>query len=74
MKLALLAALLLSPAVGQTTTAPTPEPPSIHEQIKADRAKAKLDEENGPKARHWDRGADGKRPWDSSKEIPPTKE
>jgi hypothetical protein len=37
---------------------------SIREQIKADRAKAKADEENGPKSRFWDRDADGKRPWE----------
>jgi hypothetical protein len=40
------------------------ESASIREQIKADRAKAKADEENGPKSRFWDRAADGKRPWE----------
>ena len=74
MKIALLATLLLSAAEGPATTAPVPEPLSIHEQIKADRARAKVDEENSPKSRHWDRDADGKRPWDSSKDIPRTKE
>ena len=37
---------------------------SIRQQIKADLAKAKADEENGPKSRFWDRDADGKRPWE----------
>jgi hypothetical protein len=74
MKIALLVTLLVTSAEGQPATAPIPEPLSIHEQIRADRARAKVDEENSPKARYWDRGVDGKRPWDSSKEIPPTKE
>jgi hypothetical protein len=74
MKIALLVTLLVTSAEGQPATAPIPEPLSIHEQIRADRARAKVDEENSPKARYWDRSADGKRPWDSSKEIPPTKE
>jgi hypothetical protein len=47
--------------------------PSIHEQIKADRAKARADEENGTKTRSWDRDADGRRPWDPPREMPPTK-
>jgi nitrous oxide reductase accessory protein NosL len=74
MKIALLVALLAISAEGQAATEPVPEPLSIHDQIKADRARAKADEENGPKARSWDRGANGKRPWDSSKETPLTKE
>jgi hypothetical protein len=74
MKIALLVILLVTSAEGEPATAPIPEPLSIHEQIRADRARAKVDEENSPKDRYWDRGADGKRPWDSSKEIPPTKE
>lgn len=68
MKIALLVMLLAIPAEGRAAAVPVPEP------IKADRAKAKADEENGPKARFWDRGANGKRPWDSSKETPVTKE
>jgi hypothetical protein len=74
MKIALLVTLLAIASEGQAATALIPEPPSIHEQIKADRARIKADEENAPKARSWDRGTDGKRPWDSSKEIPLTKE
>lgn len=50
------------------------EIPSIREQIKADRAKARRDEENDSKARNWDRDADGKRPWDLPKDRPLTKE
>jgi len=46
----------------------------MHEQIKADRAKAKAAEENDSKARYWDRDADGKRPWDLPRETPPKKE
>jgi hypothetical protein len=74
MKIALLVTLLAISAEGQAATAPIPEPPSIREQIKADRARIKADEENAPTARSWDRGANGRRPWDTSKEIPPTKE
>jgi len=74
MKIALLVTLLTIASEGQAATVPVPEPLSIHEQIKADRARIKADEENASKARSWDRGADGKRPWDSSKEIPLTKE
>ncbi len=70
MKIVFLVTLLAISAEAQAATAPTPEPPSIREQIKADRAKYKADEENSPKARFWDRDADGKRPWDPSKEIP----
>lgn len=50
-----------------------PTLPSIHEQIKADRAKARADEEDSTKTRFWDRDADGKRPWDAPQEMPPTK-
>jgi hypothetical protein len=71
-KIALLLTLLvIAPsAEGPTAAEPTPnEIPSIHEQIKADRAKAKAEEENDPKARFWDRDANGKRPWDLPKEA-----
>jgi hypothetical protein len=76
MKITLLVTLLVISAEGRAASAPVPvaEPPSTREQIKADRARAKADEENGPKARFWDRDADGKRPWDRSKEIPLTKD
>jgi nitrous oxide reductase accessory protein NosL len=74
MKIAVLVALLAISAEGQAAPAPTPEPLSIREQIKAERARAQVDEENGPKSRFWDRGANGKRPWDPLKETPPTKE
>jgi hypothetical protein len=40
------------------------ESEALREQIKADLAKAKADEENGPKNRFWDRDVDGKRPWE----------
>jgi hypothetical protein len=65
MKIALLLTLLAVSNEGQAATAAIPEPLSIHEQIKADRAKAKADEENAPKTRLWDRGANGKRPWET---------
>jgi hypothetical protein len=77
MKIALLVTLLAisTSAQGQVTTAPVAkDPPSIREQIKADRARAKADDENAPTARFWDRDRDGKRPWDPSKETPRTKE
>jgi hypothetical protein len=70
MKIVLLVALLAIATEEQAATAPIPEPPSIHEQIKADRARIKANEENAPTTRSWDRGADGRRPWDPSKEIP----
>ena len=76
-KIALLLTLLaISPsAEGAAIAEPVPnELPSIHEQIKADRARAKTNEENDSKARFWDRDADGKRPWDRPKETPLTKE
>jgi hypothetical protein len=75
MKIALLLTLLAIATSAQAQVAPDPKDlSSIREQIKADRAKAKADEENGPTARFWDRDRDGKRPWDRSKEIPLTKE
>lgn len=77
MRIALGVTLLAMPtsAQGQVATAPVPkDAPSIREQIKADRARAKADDENGPTARFWDRDRDGKRPWERSKETPLTKE
>ena len=77
MKIALLLTVFAaaSSAEGPPRAEPVPnEIPSIREQIKADRAKAKTDEESDSKARFWDRDADGKRPWDLPKETPPTKE
>ena len=77
MKIALLVTLLVisASAQGQVATAPVPkDPPSIHEQIKADRARAKADDENGPTTRPWDRDRDGKRPWERSKGSSETKE
>jgi len=40
------------------------ESEAVREQVKADRLKAKVEEENSPKKRFWDRDADGKRPWE----------
>jgi len=77
MKIALLLTLFaISPsAEGSPVAKPVPnEFPSMHEQIKADRAKAKAAEENDPKTRYWDRDADGKRPWELPRETPVTKE
>jgi hypothetical protein len=74
MKIALVVVLLAISVEGQAATAPIQEPLSIREQIKADRARIQADEESAPKARFWDRGTNGKRPWDASKEIPLTKE
>jgi hypothetical protein len=71
-KIALLLTLFaIAPsAEGSPVAEPVPnEIPSIHEQIKADRAKAKADEQNDSKARFWDRDADGKRPWDRPKDA-----
>jgi hypothetical protein len=42
---------------------------SVRDQIKADRAKEKADEKDGPQARAWDRDANGKRPWDDKQQI-----
>ena len=76
MKMALVVTLLVisASAHGQVATAPPNDASSIREQIKADRARAKADDENGPRARSWDRDRDGKRPWDRSKETPLTRE
>jgi len=41
---------------------------SLRDQIKADRAKEKAEERDGPQARAWDRDANGKRPWDRKDE------
>jgi hypothetical protein len=61
-------------AEGSIMVKPAPaEIPSIHDQIRADRAKAKADEENSTKTRSWDRDADGRRPWDPPQEMPLTK-
>jgi hypothetical protein len=74
MKKALIAAFVIVPlsANGQTTPA-SKEAPSMQDQIRSDRAKYKLEFENGSKVRPWDRDANGKRPWDE-KEAPPPKE
>jgi hypothetical protein len=56
-----------SPATAQTidpTTFPKEEP-SFRDQIKAARAKESADEASGPKERWWDRGTDGRRPWNT---------
>ena len=37
---------------------------SLHDEVKAARAKEKADDVRGPKERWWDRDAEGKRPWD----------
>jgi hypothetical protein len=76
MKIMLLLMLLVISPEGQAANAlsPAPDAPSTREQIKLDRAKAKAEDENSPKTRFWDRDADGKRPWDRSKEIPLTKD
>jgi hypothetical protein len=75
MKIAFLVMLFAASAEGPAAaTVPIPEPLSLREQIKADRAKAKADEESDSKARFWDRDANGKRPWDLPKKTPLTKE
>ena len=62
--LVILLAIRLS-AEGPIVVAQTAkESEALREQIKADLAKAKANEENGPKNRFWDRDADGKRPWE----------
>lgn len=58
--------LVTPPATAQTDNAPTRNPEqSVHDQIKADRAKEKKDEANDPSKRPWDRDVSGKRPWDT---------
>lgn len=77
MKIALVVTLLAisTSAQGQVAAAPAPkDDPAIREQIRADRARAKAEDENGPTARSWDRDREGKRPWDRSNETPLTKE
>ena len=70
--LAALAIVLLS-TQGQAAPASNEAPPSLRDEIRADRAKAKAEFENGPKERPWDRDADGTRPWDR-KEPPRPKD
>ena len=77
MKIALVLTLLAIAPSAEASPVAQPVPsefPSMHEQIKADRAKAKAAEENDSKARYWDRDADGKRPWELPRETPPKKE
>jgi hypothetical protein len=50
-----------SPVVLAQTAA---ESEAVREQVKADRLKAKAEDDNSPKQRFWDRDADGKRPWE----------
>jgi hypothetical protein len=73
MKIALLVALLIVLPSANGQIAPTKQPPSMSDQIKADRAKVKVDTDAAPKARPWDRDVNGKRPWDQ-KYAPPPKE
>jgi hypothetical protein len=74
MKIAILTALAIVPLSTQGQTAPASKDiPSMHDQIKIDRAKANADFESGPKERPWDRDAKGERPWER-KEAPPPKE
>ena len=74
MKNAFLAALAIVLLSTQGQAAPaSPEVPSMHDQIRADRAKANAEFDSGPKERAWDRNAKGERPWDR-KEAPPPKE
>jgi hypothetical protein len=76
MKIALLVTLLAvcTSAQGQVAAPVPKDPPSIREQIQTDRARAKAEDENGPKARPWDRDHDGKRPWDPLKKPPLTEQ
>ena len=75
MKIVILTALALISLSTQGQTAPASKDiPSMHDQIKIDRAKANADFESGPKERPWDRDANGRRPWDQPKEVPAPKE
>lgn len=71
MKASVIATLLFVWGPARAQTSPTAqsrkEELSSKEQIKAALAKQKADEENGSKARPWDRNAKGRRPW----EVPP---
>ena len=72
MKIALLLTMFALTPAAEAPPAAEPAPngdTSIHEQIKADRARAKADEENNSTARFWDRDANGKRPWELPKET-----
>ena len=72
MQIALLLTLLAITPAAEAPPVAEPAPngdSSIHEQIKADRARAKADEENDSGARFWDRDANGKRPWELPKET-----
>ena len=74
MKIVFLATLAIVPLSPDVQTAPTSkEVPSLHDQIKEDRAKSEAEFQNSSKKRPWDRDANGKRPWDL-KEAPLPKE
>jgi hypothetical protein len=68
MKIFLLVAFIVagwSTASAETNAPDSPkEESSIHDQVKAARAKEKADDVRGSKERWWDRDAGGKRPWD----------
>jgi hypothetical protein len=67
MKASLLAVTLaLWSSAAQTADSIIPEKPeaSMHDQIKAARAKEMMDEKNAPSERPWHRDANGKRPWE----------
>jgi hypothetical protein len=72
MKTLLLIVALWLPVVGHAAETTSPNSTlSSHDQIKADRAKYDANEKKAPSERPWDRGTDGKRPWERSE--PPTK-
>jgi hypothetical protein len=72
MKTLLLIAALWLPVVGHAAeTTPLNSALSSSDQIKADRAKYEAAEKSAPSGRPWDRGTDGKRPWERSE--PPTR-
>lgn len=61
----IVASLAISSSAAAQIPAPetSPADTSIRDQIKAARAKDKIDEAAGSKERWWDRDANGKRPW-----------
>ncbi len=72
MKTLLLIAAFWLPVAGHAgETTPPNATVSSTDQIKADRAKYDAAEKSAPSGRPWDRGTDGKRPWEHSQ--PPTK-
>lgn len=73
--LAIIAVMLLAPVSAAQPATSEPGTPEIsaRDQIKAARAREAEETISGPSARPWDRGGDGKRPWETPAKPSSTK-